>query len=152
MSRTPHDQAGFTLVELMTAVALTVILTGAMLGLAQRAHQGLGGTQANLAAVEDWRTIVAELSRDLRAARSVASTADRVLCATGAGDVAWTLRDGELVRSADGEPTRRMGAVEELRVVDEGASRRIVLAVHRPKDTHPLVFSTLVTPRTEAVR
>lgn len=143
---------GFTLVELMTAVALTVIITGAMLGLAQRASVDLAGTDANLSAVDGWRTAMAELSRDLRAARTVAATPERVVVTTGTGDIAWTVRDGALLRTADGEPARRIGAVAALGVGNEGAARRITLTVNRPKDRRTLVFTSLVTPRTKEPR
>ncbi len=152
MSTARNAESGFTIVELMTSVALTVIITGAMLGLAQRASVDLAGTDANLSAVDGWRTAMADLSRDLRAARTVAASPERVVVTTDAGDVAWTVRDGALLRSSDGEPVRRIGAVAALGVANEGAARRITLTVNRPKDRRTLVFTSLVTPRTKESR
>ena len=133
-ARTSGAQDGFTLVELMTSVALTVVLTGAMLGLAQRARTGMGQSEAGIQAVDGWREAMADLCSDLRLARTVAAGAGRVIVGTASGDVMWVVRDGVLVRTADGEPPRHTAGVVDLQVVTEGASRRVTLAVKRPGD------------------
>ena len=150
MNRTPSKPAsGFTLVELMTAVAITVILTGAMLGLTRRAESGAQRVTRDVHAIESWRDTLAALSRDVRMAHTVAAGGGRVLVIGDSGESLWTVRDGALTRSTDDHETLRDDTVTDLRVERSGAMHRIVLSVRRPGQQRVIEFATLVTPRQE---
>lgn len=102
---TRSSEQGFTLVELMTALTITVVLTGAMLGLGQRAQAGATRVTRDVEVLESWRDTLAQIAQDLRCASTVASGGGRVVLTGGPNDVMWSVRQGHLTRS-EGEGRR----------------------------------------------
>lgn len=149
---TRSSEQGFTLVELMTALTITVVLTGAMLGLGQRAQAGATRVTRDVEVLESWRDTLAQVAQDLRCASTVASGGGRVILTGGPNDVMWSVRQGHLTRSEGGRTTRDLPGVADLRVHTEGALHRIDLAVHRPDNRRVMEFSVAVATRLEEVR
>jgi prepilin-type N-terminal cleavage/methylation domain-containing protein len=151
-STTNRDQAGFTLVELMTAVAITVVLTGAALGLAKRAEAATARAVAELDAVEGWRVGLDRLAADLRAARSVRSNGENTTITVDQRAVAWSVRNGQAVRIAPGEPTLVVRQVRHLAVASAGRRHAVQLVVEKPGTTRVLELNRIVAGRREDAR
>lgn len=149
---TNRHQAGFTLVELMTAVAITVVLTGAALGLAKRAETATARVIAELDAVESWRVGLDRLAADLRAASSVRSNGESTTITVDHRAVAWSIRDGQAVRVAPGEPTLVVRQVQHLAVASVGRRHAVQLVVEKPGTTRVLELSRIVAGRREGAR
>lgn len=139
-------QSGFTLVELMTVVALTTVLAGAMAGLAQHAQRGVAETNGMARELQGFRAALDRLTADLREARAVEVGTD-VVIRTRDGERRWSCTDGALVRRADGRPREMARSVRALRVEADGALWNVTLLVGRGS---PL--RTAVLPRTEGGR
>lgn len=90
-------QAGFTLIELMTAIALTTVLSGAMFALGNQANRSAATTTTLGDRLEGYRRAMRLLADDLRAARTVATGATGdVIVDSPEGQTTWRL-DGEVL-------------------------------------------------------
>ena len=140
-------ERGFTLVELMTAVALTAVLTGAIAGLLR--HARIEATTAGRHAEQlgGFRKAVAALSADLRAARAVTIAANELAIATPDTDVVWRCRDGVLTRGVGPRTATVARAVSGMTTVHDGALWRVTLHVGRGTE-----LPIAILPRTEAAR
>ncbi|MGE0144854.1 MAG: PilW family protein [Planctomycetota bacterium] len=149
---TNRHQAGFTLVELMTAVAITVVLTGAAIGLAKRAETATARAVAELDAVEGWRVGLDRLAADLRAASSVRPAGENTTITVDHRAVAWSVRDGQAVRIAHGEPSLIVRQVKHLEITTSGRRHAVQLVVEKPGTNRVLELHRIVAGRGEGAR
>jgi prepilin-type N-terminal cleavage/methylation domain-containing protein len=145
MRKTRHG--GFTLVELMTAIALTVVLTGSMAGLVGQARNGAARSEEQARELAGFRRALRQLGADLRAARQVRAGPQQVTIETATGTRVWSLRGSTLYRATGGVDEAVARAVSEIAVEPAGELHRVRLRVGVGS-----VLRTAALPRIEAGR
>ena len=140
-------QAGFTLVEMMTALALSVILLYAIIELAAQAQRDAAATDAGIRRLDGFRSAIAGLATDLRRAESVRFDGEDLVIESDGDTCRWSLAGSALMRSAQGSTTAVAQDVRGLTVTPEGRAWRIDVAVGRHAQ-----LRTTVLPRGGARR
>lgn len=140
-------QRGFTLVELMTAIALTAVLAGAIGGLLRHARADVASAGRHAEQLAGFRTAIASLKADLRAAHTVTTTVGELAIATSAAEVRWRCHGGVLSRTTERlvEPIAR--EVRAIRAERDGMLWCVTLHVGRASE-----LRLAVLPRIEAAR
>ena len=132
MNRYEIRRRGFTLVELLIVMAITGVLMSAMWIWIGDKRDELGQRDAELA----WRAQAANsfthLARDARGAQGVHIEADGLrLGFTGAGDVIYRLKEGELIRRGPEGALALAQGVRRLDLSQEDHQLKVALDFER---------------------
>ena len=128
MSRSKQD--GFTIIELMIVVVLSVQIVGA-LSFMVSSHRSANVESARRTQVDEAeRRGVAQLERDLRAARSVRQVAGALVIQRDEGTSRWAIEAGGLCR--DGRFAQRIRNVRAIELHGERLVEVRLLKAHEP--------------------
>ena len=106
-SRTPQDERGFTLVEVLVAIVIAGIVGGLTVGVVARSAEQERSTTSHVTTLNEGKTALEHMTRDIRAA-------DPVLEAEP-DEVAVVVRDGSSVRWRRWHASDGVLTVEEQR-------------------------------------
>src|SRR5690606_9730438 len=140
-------QEGFTLVELMGAVALSIVLVYAIVDLTTQAQRTARAASDGGGQLDGFRNAMSGLAADLRRAQRVRGDGDSVVIDTAEGACRWSVAGSELLRADDGGITAVAGEVRRLTVSPAGPAWQVELEVGRRSRLRTTVAPRVGVPR-----